>query len=103
MRVSSNWFECIAICSDNTNGSVFWCFMDKVLSNLKLKYQEYFAKIIILWDGARYHLVNEMDKLLKSEEIMMVVTIPYTPEFSFVELFINNIKNRFRAKLRKGR
>ena len=34
---------------------------------------------------------------------MMVVTIPYTPEFSFVELFINNIKNRFRAKLRKGR
>ena len=77
--------------------------MDKLLSNLKLKYQEYIAKIIILWDVARYHLVNEIDKLLKSEEIMMVVTIPYTPEFSFVELFINNIKSKFRAKLRKGR
>ena len=35
--------------------------------------------------------------------MMVVVTIHYTPEFSFVELFINDIKNRFREKLRKGR
>ena len=47
--------------------------------------------------------MREISDLLEVEEIMMVMTIPYTPEFSFVEYFINNIKNRFRAKLRKGR
>ena len=101
--VSSTGFECIAISDKNSNGAVFLVFIDKLISNLKLKYGEYFAKIIIMWDGARYHLIQGIHNLLKSEEIMMVMTVPYTPEFSFIELFNNNVKNRFRAKLRKGK
>ena len=77
--------------------------MDKLINNLKLKYGEYFAKIILMWEGARYHQIKGIQDLLKSEEIMMVVTVPYTPKFSFIELLNNNIKNRLRAKLRKGR
>ena len=54
-------------------------------------------------DDAHYHSVNEIDKLLKSEEMMIVAIILYTPDFSFIELFINDIKNIFRAILRKER
>ena len=101
--VSWTGFECIAISSLNSNGAVFWVFMDKLICNLKLKYGEYFEKIILKWDCVCYHLIKGIQDLLKFKEIMIVVTVPYTPEFSCIELFNNNIKNRFRAKLRKER
>ena len=65
--------------------------MDRLLSNLKLKYQEYFTKIIIIWDEARYHLVHEIDKLLKSEEIMGV-TIPYNQSLRLLNYLLVTIK-----------
>ena len=99
--VSFTCYEYLAIGDHNTNGEVFKAFMLKLITHLKNKYQEYFSKIIFTCDEARYHLVKEINDLIKKEEMMMVVTIPYTSEFSFVELFINIIKSKFISKLRK--
>ena len=101
--VSWSGYEYIAVSEFNTTGSIFHIFLKKLIQHLKSKYDEYFARIILTWDGARYHQINNIHNLLITEEMMMVTTIPYTPEFSFIELFINNVKNKFRELLRKQR
>ena len=101
--VSWSGYEYVMVSEFNTTGSIFCIFLKNLIQHLKLKYEEYFAKIILTCDGARYHQIKNIDNLLINEEMMMVTTIPYTPEFSFIELFINDVKNKFRKLLRKQR
>ena len=101
--VSWSGYEYVTVSEFNTTGSIFCIFLRNLIQHLKLKYEEYFAKIILTCDGARYHQIKNIDNLLINKEMMMVTTIPYTPEFSFIELFINDVKNKFRKLLRKQR
>ena len=91
-----NGYEYVTVGEFNTTGSIFCIFLRNLIEHLKLKYEEYFAKIILTCDGARYHQIKIIDNFLKNEEMMMVTTIPYTSGFSFIELFINDVKNNFK-------
>ena len=76
--ISNTSIERILIRCGNTNGVIFAAFLQDLIDDLKLKYGEYFAKLIITWDGAKYHKVEEIWQILKREEMMMVITVPYT-------------------------
>ena len=67
----------ILIKKRNTNGAIFATFLQDLINDLKLKYDEYFAKLIITWDGSKYNSVEEIRLILEREEMMMVITAPY--------------------------
>lgn len=99
--ISSSWIEWLAVSKSRTNGDVFCAFLKKLISEIKRKYDIEREKVILTWDGARYHLMDKVKTLLVAEGIMMVQTVAYTPEFSPVELFINWVKNKIRKRIRK--
>ena len=67
--ISNTSIKRIFIRKGNINGAIFVTFLQDLINDLKLKYDEYFAKLIITWDEAKYHSVEEM---------MMVITAQYT-------------------------
>ena len=70
-----------------------------LIPSLKNKYGDKYRKLILTCDGAKYHLVKEINNYLIQEEMMMLQIIPYTPEFAAIEIFINLIKSKNRKKL----
>ena len=99
--ISNSDVELAVITKRNTNRDVFLEFIVKLISVLREKYKKQILRIILTWDGARYHLVSEVNEFIKKEGVMMVQTIAYTPEFSAVEIFINCVKNKIRKKIRQ--
>ena len=55
--VSWGGYEYAIVSEFNTTGSIFCIFLRNLIQYLKLKYEEYFAKIILTCDGARYHQI----------------------------------------------
>ena len=103
VAISNHNLELLTISNNTTNGEVFLKFMRLLASELQRKYKNKSDKLIITWDGARYHSVKEVRKYWNDAGIMMVQTAPYSPEFSPVELFINEVKNSVRKFIRKGK
>ena len=76
--ISNTSLERVVVRKGNTNGIIFVIFLQDLIDDLIRKYDEYFAKIIITCDGAKYHSVELISQILTREEMMMVVTVPYT-------------------------
>ena len=57
--VSRSGYEYVMVSEFNTTGSIFYIFLRNLIQHLKLKYEEYFAKIILMCDGARYHQIKK--------------------------------------------
>ena len=49
-------------------------------------------KIMLTCDGAKYPSVQSVQKLLLDQQVTMVQTVPYSLEYSPVELFIKWLK-----------
>ena len=77
--------------------------MKILIDYLKIRFWDRIDKIILSANGARYHSVKEVDTVLKQNKIMLIQTVPYTPEFSPIEIFINWVKNKIRKKIRNGK
>ena len=97
--ISNTSIERILIRKRNTNRAIFATFLQDLINDLKWKYDEYFEKLIITWDGAKYHSVEEIRQILEREEMMYYCFI-YIAEFSPVELFINWVKIQFKKYLK---
>ena len=95
--------ELVAISQINTNGKIFVEFMKILNAEIEQRYRELKDKIVITFDGARYHEVKDVEEFCKTMDLMVVQTPPYTPQFSPVELFINCVKSKIRMKLRKSK
>ena len=76
--ISNTSLERVVVRKGNTNGIIFVIFLQDLIDDLIRKYDEYFAKIIITCYGAKYHSVELISQILTREEMMMVVTVPYT-------------------------
>ena len=101
--ISNFSFEAVAISKNNTNGTVFVEFLELLIENLKIRFWDKINKIVLSADGARCHNVKEVDAILKKNKMMLIQTIPYTPEFSPIEIFINWEKSKIRKKIRNGK
>ena len=53
--VSWSGYLYVTVSELNTTRSIFCIFLKNLIQHLKLKYEEYFAKIILTYDGIRYH------------------------------------------------
>ena len=96
-------FELIKISNCNTNGEVFNEFIEELDNILMQKYGDRKTRFIVSADGARYHWIDSVKGTLKKAELIMIQTVPYTPQFSPVEIFINCIKNRIKMRLRQSK
>ena len=76
--ISNTSLERVVFRKGNTNGTIFGIFLQDLIDDLVRKYDEHFAKIIITCDGAKYHPVELISQIFTREEMMMVVTVPYT-------------------------
>ena len=101
--ISNFSFEAVAISKNNTNGAVFVEFLELLIENLKIRFWDKISKIVLSADGARYHSVKELDAVLKKNKMMLIQTIPYTLEFSPIEIFINWMKSKIKKKIRNGK
>ena len=101
--ISNFSFETATISKNNTNEVVFVKFLKIIIDNLKIRFWDRNDKIILSAVGARYHSVKEIDTVLKQNKKMIIQTVPYTPEFFPIEIFINWVKNKIRKKIRNGK
>ena len=72
----STSLERIVVRKENTNNTISGIFLQDLIDDLVRKYDEYFTKIIITCDGAKYHSVELIIQILTREEMMVIV--PYT-------------------------
>ena len=87
----------------NTNHQVFIDFIQSLIQKL-LEYDNWRPEnSILLFDGAAYHKMKAVDQLLKSNWLNALVSVPYTPEFWYVEIFNNFVKSKLRMQLKNGR
>ena len=103
----------IAICEDNvvfykishsnTNSEVFISFIRELKEKLREDSESNETNYILSLDNASYHKSNLAKSFLIRENIKAFTNVPYTPEFTAVELWINWIKNNIRKELRLGR
>ena len=98
--ISNSDVELAVITKRNTNRDIFLEFIVKLISVIREKYKKQISRIILTWDGTKYHHVSEVNEFIKKEGVMMIQTIAYTPEFSAVEIFIYCVKNKIRKKIR---
>ena len=95
--------ELVAISSSNTNEKVFHEFVRLLSKKINIKYGELKDKLVITFDGARYHWVDSVEQYWKNVGLMVIQTPAYITQFSPVEIFINWVKNKIRKKLRKDK
>ena len=101
--ISNFSFETATISKINIDEVVFVKFLKILIENLKIRFWDRNDKIILSADGSRYHSVKEIDTVLKQNKKMIIQTVPYTPEFSPIEIFINWVNNKIRKKIRNGK
>ena len=101
--ISDNDIEALAISKQNTNKIVFLNFLEILVKSLLDKYSNQKNKLILWCDGAKYHLVKDVHDYLAKKGIIMIQNIPYTPEFSAIEIYIDWVKNKIRRMLRKSK
>ena len=99
--ISEEALELWAISDTNTNGDVFIAFIEELDTRLSRRYGERKREFIMTCDGARYHSTNAVKNKVKDLKMTLVQTVPYSPEFSPVEIFINWIKSHIRRSMRK--
>ena len=87
----------------STKGQVFWEYLKLLIEVLKNNYKDQVKRVILTCDGARYHLIDQVDQILKDNGMLMVQTIPYSPEFTPIELFINAVKSIIRKRIRMSK
>ena len=99
--ISKTSIDWIFIKKGNTNGDIFDTFLLKLINDLKWKIDKYFEKLIITWDGAKYHSVEEnkanFRKRRNDDYYYCSIDIA---EFSTVDQFINWVKIKFKKYLR---
>ena len=101
--ISSFRLEHVFIYYGNTNHQIFIDFIQSLIQKL-LKYDNFRPEnTILLFDEAAYHKTKAVDQLLKSNRLTALVSVPYTPEFLFVEIFNNFVKSKLRMQLKDGR
>ena len=101
--ISSFRQEHVFIYYCNTNHQVLIDFIQSLIQKL-LEYDNFRPEnTILLFDGAAYHKTKTVDQLLKSNRLTALVSVPYTPEFLFVEIFNNFVKSKLRMQLKDGR
>ena len=98
VSISNTSIKRILIRCENTNGVIFAVFLQDLIDDLKLKYDEYFVKLIIRWEGAKYHKIEEIRQIFRKirKDDGYYCSI-YIAEFSQVEHFINWVKIRFKS------
>ena len=95
--------ELITISCRSTNGQVFWEYLKLLIEVLKNNYKDQVKRVILTCDGACYHLIDQVDQILKDNGMLMAQIIPYSPEFSPIELFINAVKSIIRKRIRMSK
>ena len=101
--ISKGSLELSTISELNTNGSVFIEFIDELENKLAEKYWEWRKAFILTWDGAKYHSTTAVRNKINELGLTWVQTVPYTPEFSPIEIFNNWVKSAIRQSIRKQR
>ena len=96
--ISNWWLELLWISKENTNSKLFVKFLTLLTKRITAKYKDSIEMIIFVWDGAPYHCTNQIKRFLRRKKILMIRTIPYTPEFSPIEIFINCLKSKLKAE-----
>ena len=95
--------ELVVIKAGTTNQTVFSEFINQLGARLHIKYIKEYKRFILTADGDRYHWTKNVKNTIKQNELMMIQTVAYSPEFSFVELFIKFMKDKIRKALRTGK
>ena len=101
--ISKQRLEFASIYHGKTNQYVFVEFLKNLLINIKDAYKENSWKVILLFDGARYHKINLINKFLEESKVTAIVGVPYSPEYTFVEFYINFIKSKLRMEMKMGK
>ena len=78
VSISNTSIKRILIRCENTNGVIFAVFLQDLINDLKLKYDEYLVKLIIRWKGAKYLKVEEIWQIFRKIRKDVVITVPYT-------------------------
>ena len=106
---SSKRYSIIAAISENSlehaaiNELVFTEFIDELVKKLAERYRERRKAFILTWDGARYHSTSAVKDKFNNIGMTWVQTVPYTPEFSPIQIFNNWVKSFIRQSIRKRR
>ena len=99
--ISEDALELATISKDNTNGDVFVAFIEELDKRLSIRYGDRKRVFIMTCDGARYHSTKDVKRKVDELKITLIQTVPYSPEFSPVEIFINWVKSHIKKYLRK--
>ena len=99
--ISEDALELATISKDNTNGDVFVAFLEELDKRLSIRYGDRKRSFIMTCDRARYHSTKDVKRKVDELKITLVQTVPYSPEFSPVEIFINWVKSHIKKYLRK--
>ena len=101
--ITNNNLELVVIRTRTSNQTVFSKLIYQLGARLHVKYKEEYKKFILIADEARYHRTKKVKNTIKQNELMIIQTVAYSPEFSSVELLINWVKSKIRKSLRTGK
>ena len=99
--INANSLELAAISERNTNGTVFTEFIYELAKKLVEKYGERRKAFILTWVGARYHSTSTVKDKINDIGMTWVQTVPYTPEFSPFEFFLQLSKIHYSSIYQK--
>ena len=85
----------------NTNSKIFCESLKLLINHMTTPDKHIMKKVILTSDGARYHISKDTSKFLVEDEVMMIQTVPYCPEFSPIEIFNSWAKNKILSRIRK--
>ena len=101
--ISDAGMQVMTINKINTNSKIFCEFLKLLIDHMTTTDKHIMKKVILTSDGARYHISKDTSKFLVENEVMMIQTVPYCPEFSPIENFNNWVKNKIRSRIRKSK
>ena len=103
VAISKRRLEFASIYHGSPNQNIFFEFLKNLINFVQNKYEENNSNIIILFDGAAYHKNRLINNTLNEKGITAIFSVPFTPEFDFVEFLKNFVKSKWRLEMRNGK
>jgi len=90
----------MALSQANTDHETFLLFVSKLSAKLSQEDKNWKQQTVLLLDGAKYHVDEEVVDYFRKSSLQVVVSAPYSYEAAPIELFFNLLK---RTNLNSGR
>ena len=101
--ISEQRLEFASIYHGKTNQYVLVEFLKNLLISIKDAYKENSWKVIHLFDRARYHKANMIDKFLEESKVTAIVGMLHSLKYALDEFYINIIKSKLRMEMKMGK